>query len=94
MASTRLLGQVREPIRYLHYSLNTENAYLYWARFLVLWSAKNVGMRHSRDMGGMDLEAFLAMRGNERQAPHSTHRQALNALLLLYVRCWVWICPE
>ncbi len=31
--SVRLLDQLRERIRYLHYSLPTEKAYLYWARF-------------------------------------------------------------
>jgi len=29
LQSTRLLDQVRERIRYLHYSLKTEKAYLY-----------------------------------------------------------------
>jgi hypothetical protein len=28
--STRLLDQLREQIRYLHYSLRTEEAYVYW----------------------------------------------------------------
>jgi hypothetical protein len=41
LVSKRLLGQVRERIRYLHYSLKIEKAYLYWVRFFVLWSAKN-----------------------------------------------------
>ena len=31
LQSTRLLDQVRERVCYLHYSLKTENAYLYWA---------------------------------------------------------------
>ena len=84
LTSTRLLDQVRERIRYLHYSLKTEKAYLYWARFFVLWSAKNGGMRHPRDMGGVDVEAFLTMLANERQVSPATHRQALNALLFLY----------
>jgi len=34
LASKRLLDQVRERIRYLHYSLKTEKAYSYWVRFL------------------------------------------------------------
>jgi hypothetical protein len=29
LQSTRLLDQVRERIRYMHYSLKTEKAYLY-----------------------------------------------------------------
>ena len=32
--SKRLLEQVSEVIRYKHYSLKTEKAYLYWVRFL------------------------------------------------------------
>lgn len=32
LRSTRLLDQVRELVRYLHYSLKTENAYLYWVQ--------------------------------------------------------------
>ena len=34
LRSVRLLDQLRERIRSLHYSLQTEKAYLYWARFL------------------------------------------------------------
>ena len=37
LRSARLLDQVRERIRYLHYSLKTEKAYLYWVRFFVRW---------------------------------------------------------
>ena len=33
LQSPRLLGQVRERLRYLHYSLRTEQNYLYWIRF-------------------------------------------------------------
>lgn len=40
LVAKRLLDQVRERIRYLHYSLKTEKAYLYWVRFFVLWSAQ------------------------------------------------------
>ncbi|MFN5178332.1 phage integrase N-terminal SAM-like domain-containing protein, partial [Limnohabitans sp.] len=44
---TRLLDQVRERVRYKHYSLKTEKAYLYWIRFFIRWSAmQSGGMRH------------------------------------------------
>jgi len=43
LQSTRLLDQVRERIRYMHYSLKTEKAYLYWARFFIRWSATQPG---------------------------------------------------
>ena len=35
LASKRLLNQVRERIRHLHYSLKTEKADLYWVRFFL-----------------------------------------------------------
>ena len=84
LVSTRLLDQVRERIRYLHYSLKTEKAYLYWARFYVLWSARQGGMRHPKELGSAEVQAFLTMLANERQVSPATHRQALNALLFLY----------
>lgn len=76
---------MRERIQYLHYSLKTEKAYLYWIRFFIRWSAvQGVGMRHPREMGGTEVEAFLFMLANERKVSSSTHNQALSALLFLY----------
>lgn len=83
--SARLLDQVRERVRYLHYSLQTEKAYVYWAKAYVLWAARSGGgFRHPRDMGQADVEGFLTMLATERQVAPATHRQALNALLFLY----------
>ncbi len=85
LQSARLLDQVRERVRYMHYSLKTEKAYLYWVRFFVRWSATQPGgMRHPRDMGVLDVEAFLSMMANERKVSASTHNQALSAILFLY----------
>ena len=85
LQSSRLLDQVRERVRYLHYSLKTEKAYLYWIRFFIRWSAmQGAGMRHPRDMGTKEVEAFLSMMANERKVSASTHNQALSAVLFLY----------
>ena len=84
LQSTRLLDQVRERIRYLHYSLATEKIYLYWVRFFVLWRGRTARMTHPRDMGAKEVESFLTMLAVERKVSASTHNQALNALLLLY----------
>lgn len=80
LASSRLLDQVRERIRYLHYSLRTEQNYVYWIRWFIRWH----GVRHPRDMGGKEVEEFLSMLANQRKVAPSTHRQALSALLFLY----------
>ncbi len=85
LQSKRLLDQVRERIRYLHYSFQTEKAYLHWARFFIRWQARNSGaMRHPRELGQAEVEAFLTMLANERQVSPATHRQAFNALLFMY----------
>jgi len=85
LQSIRLLDQVRERIRYMHYSLKTEKAYLYWARFFIRWSATQPGgMRHPRDMGVQEVKAFLSMMANERKVSASTHNQALSSVLFLY----------
>ena len=80
LPATRLLGQVREQARYRHYSLRTEDAYVYWVRFFVRWH----GLKHPRDMGASHVQAFLTMLASERRASSSTHSQALSALLFLY----------
>ena len=84
LQSTRLLDQVRERIRYLHYSLSTEKVYLYWVRFFIRWHGRDGAMKHPRDMGAQQVEAFLTMLATERKVSSSTHNQALSALLFLY----------
>ena len=51
LQSTRLLDQVRERIRYMHYSLGTKQVYLYWVRFFIRWSGRSGQMQHPRDIG-------------------------------------------
>jgi integron integrase len=41
-------------------------------------------MRHPREMGAAEVQAFLSWLANGRQASASTHKQALAALLFLY----------
>lgn len=54
LQSTRSLDQVRERVRYLHYSLSTEKTYLYWVRFFIRWSARKV------NISTVSLDALLA----------------------------------
>ena len=82
--SKRLLDQVREVLRYKHYSLKTEQAYLYWIRFYVRWHGRDGEMQHLQAMGGIEVTQFLTMLANERRVSVSTHNQALSALLFLY----------
>jgi len=80
MTAVRLLDQVRERIRYKHYSLRTEQQYVYWVRAFVRFH----GLRHPREMGAPEVERFLSWLAAERKVAVSTHKQALAALLFLY----------
>ena len=84
LQSIRVLGQLRERIRYKHYSLSTEQVYVYWVRFFIRWSGNGGQMRHPRDMGAVEVEAFLTHLANDRKVSASTHNQALSAILFLY----------
>ena len=76
----KLLDQVRRCIRDKHYSLRTEEAYVYWIR----WYIRFHGLRHPMDMGAAEVKAFLSYLTNDRRVSVSTHKQALCALLFLY----------
>jgi hypothetical protein len=42
------------------------------------------GVRHPKERGGKEVDAFLSMLANERTGAPSTYRQALSGLLFLY----------
>lgn len=80
LRASRLLDQLRERIRYLHYSRRTEEAYVFWSRAFIRWH----GLQHPARMGAAEVEAFLTHLAADRGLAPSTHRQALSALLFLY----------
>ena len=76
----RLLEQVRARMRLKHYSLRTEQAYLYWIRrYIRAWLP-----RHPRELDGAAVEAFLTRLATRDHVAASTQNQALSALLFLY----------
>ncbi len=79
-AQPRLLDQLRSAARYRHFALATEKAYAHWVRAFVRFH----GLRHPREMGATEVEAFLTHLAEVRQVAPSTHKQALAALLFLY----------
>ena len=76
----RLLHQVREAIRILHYSRRTEESYVHWIRRFIFWTGK----RHPATMGATEVSAFLSHLATEREVAAATQNQALSALLFLY----------
>ena len=51
---SKLLDRVKEAIRYKHYSLRTEEVYVYWCRYFISISHDAA----SKDMGAPEVERF------------------------------------
>src|SRR6204780_614125 len=76
----RLREQVREVMRFHHYSIRTEESYWQWIRRLIFFQGK----RHPKEMGGAGVSAFLSHLTASDDAARATQQQALNALVFLY----------
>jgi hypothetical protein len=72
----KLLEQARDTLRIKHYSCRTEESYLAWMRRYVLFHNK----RHPKDMGSIEIEAFLSHLAVTETVAASTQNQALCAL--------------
>src|SRR5574344_332018 len=80
LRSVKVLDQLRARIRYLHYSLPTEQAYVHWVRAFI----RCHGVRHPATCGSGEVEAFLSWLANEGRLSVSTRRQAVAAVLFFY----------
>ncbi len=76
----RLLDQVRDRIRFKHYSISTEKAYVEWIKRFILFHRK----QHPGEMGKTEVEQFLTHLAVNRKVSASTQNQALSAILFLY----------
>ena len=78
--SPRLLDQVRDRIRVLHYSIRTEAVYTDWIKRYI----RHFGKCHPRELSAEHIEAFLsdlAVRGN---ISASTQNQNLTGRIRLF----------
>ena len=71
---------MRDVIRRKHYSLRTEDAYIDWTRRFVHFCK----LRHPRECGPIEVQAFLSHLANAGRVAASTQNQARSALLFLY----------
>jgi integron integrase len=85
----KLLDQVRDKIRFKHYSLSTEKTYLAWIKQYILYHGK----RHPAEMGVVEVERFLTYLATQRHVSSSTQNQALSAILFLYREVLVITLP-
>ncbi len=75
-----LLRALQSNMRIRHFSPRTEAVYVAWVRRYVRFHH----LRHPREMGALEVRAFLAHLAGPRQLSASSINQALAALLLLY----------
>jgi integron integrase len=76
----KLLDQLRNSLRRLHYSIRTEQAYVDWTKRFILFHNK----RHPAQMGAREVESFLNYLALRKHVSASTQNQALCALLFFY----------
>jgi integron integrase len=79
-AKSRLLDEVRNVARMRHLSIRTEQAYVQWIRRYIRFHH----MRHPREMGEVEIRAFISDLAVSRSIAASTQTVALSALLFLY----------
>src|SRR5437899_2121086 len=75
-----LLDRVRDAARRKHYSLRTEEAYVYWIRRFILFHGK----RHPRELGTAEITDYLTHLAVDAHVAPSTQNQALSAILFVY----------
>jgi integron integrase len=75
-----LIQRYRELLQTRHYARRTVKTYEQWLRRFLRFH----GMRHPREMGSAEVNAFLTHLAVEEQVSASTQNQALAALLFLY----------
>jgi integron integrase len=76
----KLLGQVDDTIKTLHYSPRTGETYKHWIRQFILFHNK----RHPNEMREPEIAAFLVHLAQDEKVSSSTQTQALSSLLFLY----------
>jgi integron integrase len=75
----KLLDIMRNKIRVKHYSIKTENVYIYWAKKYILFHNK----RHPKEMGKKEIEQFLTHLAKQNLSPTSQN-QAFYGIIFLY----------
>lgn len=78
--SVRLMDQVREVLRYHHYSVRTEQSYIKWILAFIRFNGK----KHPKELGKHDIEGFLSDMAVNKNYAAATQNLALNSIVFLY----------
>lgn len=77
---SKLLDEASNLLRVNHYALKTERSYLHWMERYIRFHH----LRHPREMGTTEVNAFLTYLAVHDHVSASTQTQALAAVLYLY----------
>jgi integron integrase len=78
----KLLDRLRFAVRARHYSLRTENVYVFWVRHFIIFHGK----KHPADLPPEAIKEFINHQSVNAESSASTVRQALSALIFFYAQ--------
>ena len=71
MQKRKLLDQVRDKIRFKHYSIKTEESYTGWIKRYIFFHNK----RHPKDMAKLEIEQFLTHLAVDKKVSPTTQNK-------------------
>lgn len=74
------IESIRRMMRLRGYSIRTEQSYLYWIRYYIRFHK----FQHPKDMGKVEIVAFLDHLASDRYVTVNTQKIALNSIIFLY----------
>lgn len=74
MSDPKLLQRVRQKVRFLHYSIRTENAYIYWIVKFIRFH----NLKHPESLSAQDVQVFLNDLANRVHVASSTQNQSFS----------------
>jgi hypothetical protein len=72
----KLMDQLRQKLRLLHYSDDTEKSYVRWVERFLIFHKRGDIWRHPNEMGRLEIEQFLSHLACDRHVSASTQNQA------------------
>lgn len=84
MSRSPFLESIRYLMRTMHYSIQTEKAYLSWIKRFILFNQK----RHPKDMGEEEVSNYLTYLAVNRKVTSSTQNLALCSIVLCISMCF------
>lgn|GEM_PF-2130663 len=88
LSSARMLDQLRKRLRLMHYSLRTEEAYVYCVKAFIRFHRP----QHPASLGGPKVEAFLTYLADGRSVARRHTARHCRPCRFSTARCWATSC--